>query len=46
MIPGDLDMVPVRTWKVDHHRNLRTKACTALESTGSVSRMAMVTMAQ
>ena len=35
-----------RAWKVDHQRNLRTKACTAEESTGNVSSSAMVTIAQ
>ena len=34
------------TWKVDHQRNLRTNACTAEESTGSVSSSAIVTIAQ
>lgn len=36
----------MRTWKVDHQRNFLTKACTALESTGSVSSSAMVMAAQ
>ena len=35
-----------RAWKQDHQRNLRTKACTAAESTGSASTSVVVTIAQ